>query len=357
MPFLFSILSRSAVAVAVAVDVAVAVAVAAGAAVAVGGGRRVAEPVPAEGGAARRAEGGAKRRPLGRVLIYLFRFLHIQPDMRAFVVIKPHSLMHSFVRLLFTFKRHIQRVLLFENTIEPFSKSVLSTMIFLGHTNPKSVASQAIHVRMAAVLATTVRVMDRLTALRKASERLVKRIQATFRFKAVRTAVSHDFTRINIHNRTEKHVSVICSDIRDVTDPDLVDMRYLQVLDQIAENGHRMPRIGGSAGLFRRRNQKVIVAQHSKKHIPANVHTLFFQFRLQYFKKLAAADPRMYKAFPINQFHNQSRINLSFLTFLSAFIPVVATHIRSVAKRGNIDTFLFRLLQARAYSIESNFFL
>lgn len=78
----------------------------------------------------------------------------------ADAVVAVHRTVYGFFRIIEAGECPVQSEVVLEDTVDPFGNGVLVRVSVLGHRYPDVVVSEHLHVLIAAVLRTTVAVMD-----------------------------------------------------------------------------------------------------------------------------------------------------------------------------------------------------
>ncbi len=186
----------------------------------------------------------------------------------------------------------IQSVFAFENPVHPLGQRILGTVIDLGHAHGQPPRRRQLHVRVAAVLAAAIRVVDGVLADRQLLERHLQRLLATDRLQTVSAVIAHNVPRNLVGQQRQKHESLLRPQIRQIPHPNLIGTVDFTSFDQIPEHRQAMIRVRRPRPLRTPAGQQqVLLAQHLKKPVPPQPHPRLGQRRPQQHPQLAAPQP------------------------------------------------------------------
>lgn len=140
------------------------------------------------------------------------------------MVIQPDTFTDGSLRLWRRSKAPIQPVLEFNDSVDPFSHSIIVAVSSCSHTRPDLIFAQEPPVRLTRILCSTVAVMYQPTHSNLASlfDGLVKSTANALMCQRITEVVAYNATRIEVGDQCEIVKTVFCLDIRNVTDPDLI---------------------------------------------------------------------------------------------------------------------------------------
>ena len=153
--------------------------------------------------------------------------------MRSAIVVQPDSFVDGAPRLLSVEERPAEAVLLFEDAVQSLSHLVFRTVIDLRHAHRQVTPFDASNVFMAAVLASTIRVMNRVLVGRQFFESLVQRLERCFDLEPCAAVVTDDLAGVQIRDQRQILEAFPGPKIGDIADPNLIRAGGFELGNQI----------------------------------------------------------------------------------------------------------------------------
>lgn len=145
------------------------------------------------------------------------------------IVVEPNRFVYSASRLLPVEECPSEAVLLFQNAVQSLGNRVFSAVIVLRHAHWKMTFLQASHVLVAAVLAPSIRVVNRVFVVRQIIESFVQRLERFLRAQAFGTVVTNNLVGMQVRDQCQVLEIFPGPDIGDIADPDLVWIRRFEL--------------------------------------------------------------------------------------------------------------------------------
>src|SRR6185503_2570459 len=185
---------------------------------------------------------------------------------------------------------------------------------------------------MTAILASTIRVVDGPLACLQLLERHLQRLLTANRLQTVPTVISHHMTRYFVSQQRQKHEALFRAQIRQIPYPNLVGTLGLTSFDQVPEHRQAMIRLGRRRPLRTPpRQQQLVLAQHFKKSIPAQLYLRLRQPLPQQHPHLARPQPWLQTALLLDQSRHKLSIHRPSFSQLAPRVIVLPRHSQPTA--------------------------
>jgi len=138
-----------------------------------------------------------------------------------------------------------------------------------------------LRVNIAAVLYTTVRVMNESLCVFSLVKRFVKSSNTTTKFKAITEVVTNDLTRVSISDQRQITKAFNGSDIGNIAYPDLVRSGSFKILDDVMILIESVQGISGSGAVFLSKGEHVVFSKNIEQGISTNFKIGFSKLRIQ----------------------------------------------------------------------------
>ena len=157
------------------------------------------------------------------------------------MVVDPDRLVNSSARVEATAEIGTEPVLLFEDAIQPFSVGVFVAVVFLGHTDWKASTAESLNEVVTAVLASSIRVVDRISITGQICKGPVECDEVGLGISTFAAVVANDLPGVQVHDEGQVLESHIGTDVGDIADPDEIGSRRLKVTNQVSEQREIVP--------------------------------------------------------------------------------------------------------------------
>lgn len=147
------------------------------------------------------------------------------------IVVEPNRFVYSTSGLLPVEESSSEAVLLFQNPVQSLCNRIFSTVVYLRHAHWKMTFLQAPDVLVAAILASTIRVMNRVFVVWQIFDSLVQCLERFLSSEAFGTVVTNNLVGMQVRDQCQVFEIFPGPDVGDIADPDLVWIRGFELRD------------------------------------------------------------------------------------------------------------------------------